>query len=607
MYRCVNRAVTVRIRVRFRPSFVLGWRGRRGGGFEEGWGSEEEGGLLRVAAALAAEFDADGEAVGLYALVADVADVDDAAAGNGHLDADVHEFVRFAARQLHVVDHLLRPDHEVQLQRGAGVRCYRYVFNRQPVAVVAGEQDAVGGVVFVCLVAVPDAAAVILVDAAAAVGAAVAIAVDAVACNGVVVVVVDVDVHVILNFEFAIYFFVVYVVAVTGIVAVNVAAAGYEEGNVLVDAWGLVEGVGRCVARVASPVVRDVECGVGWELVGGEPHRCRQPAAHLDVELRNPTNHTPPQIHHRDKRQHETMAEPGGFFPPSTNYLPSPAPSDYSSTPARSAAGVLPTPRNTPLKPGSKRESAFINYVDAALLDISRKFTKKFPSDEETAAGAAAGDIVGYRDVEPLIVDLERMIGLVWVSGTASLQIAYLLQIASSLLQYLPPFPPRPTPTFRLLNKLDLAFHTLLAAHRLSGTEKVRLNSIVKVSRAMVLRLMEGQDFPDDDPPDRQHDDDDADDSDSSDSDLDLDKETTTTDDDEDDDGMQIDEAGDAARLQREYGRPTQREIDRTERHLEEEKEDDDWEIEVARVYSRVLEDIGGELGGDPIGIVVEE
>ncbi|KAK6338978.1 hypothetical protein TWF696_009775 [Orbilia brochopaga] len=292
------------------------------------------------------------------------------------------------------------------------------------------------------------------------------------------------------------------------------------------------------------------------------------------------------------------MTEPGGFFPPSTNYLPSPTPSNYSSTAARTD-GILPTPRSTPLKPGSKRESALINYIDAALLDISRKFTKKFPGEEEQRAG----DIVGYRDVEPLIVDLERMIGLVWVSGTASLQIAYLLQIASSLLQYLPPFPPRPTPTFRLFNKLDLAFHTLLAAHSLSATEKVRLNSIVKVSRAMVLRLMEGQDFPDEDIPKPSiDDDDDDDDSDDDDSDLDLDKEET-----DDDDEMQVDAAGDAARLQQQYGRPTQREIDRTERTIQEEKEDDDWEIEVARVYSRVLEDIGGEIGGDPIGIVVDE
>ncbi|KAF3924192.1 hypothetical protein ABW21_db0201184 [Orbilia brochopaga] len=187
----------------------------------------------------------------------------------------------------------------------------------------------------------------------------------------------------------------------------------------------------------------------------------------------------------------------------------------------------------------------------------------------------------------------------------ASLQIAYLLQIASSLLQYLPPFPPRPTPTFRLLNKLDLAFHTLLAAHRLSGTEKVRLNSIVKVSRAMVLRLMEGQEFLDDSPPPKNNNNNDDSDSDSN---LDLDNSSIDNDDDNDgDDEMQVDEAGDAARLQQHYGRPTKREFDRTERTLEEEKEDDDWEIEVARVYSRVLEDIGGEIGGDPIGIVVDE
>ncbi|KAF3939854.1 hypothetical protein ABW19_dt0206511 [Dactylella cylindrospora] len=309
------------------------------------------------------------------------------------------------------------------------------------------------------------------------------------------------------------------------------------------------------------------------------------------------------------------MSQPGGFIPPST-YLPSPAPSNYSSTASRSS-GILPNQRSTPLKSGSKRESAFINYVDNALLEISRKFTKKFPTDEEKANAAKANSsnqvdsttggnggpvIVGYNDVEPLIEDLERIIGLVWVSGTASLQIPYLLQIASSLLQYLPPFPPRPVPTFRLFNKLDLAFHILLSEYRMSGTEKVRLNSIVKVTRAVVLRLMEGQDiFYDEE--DGENGKDSGIDNDDDDDDSDL----VIVERDSDDD-MQVDEEteGDASRLQRKYGRPTRKEVDRTERVVEEEKEEG-WEIEVARVYSRVLEDIGGELGGDPIGIVVEE
>ncbi|KAK6522544.1 hypothetical protein TWF281_001985 [Arthrobotrys megalospora] len=309
------------------------------------------------------------------------------------------------------------------------------------------------------------------------------------------------------------------------------------------------------------------------------------------------------------------MAQQGGFIPPST-YLPSPAPSNYSSTASRSS-GVLPNQRSTPLKSGSLPETKFINYVDNALLEIARKFTKKFPSEEEKSEAARAnhgsggstptpsgGVIVGYSDVEPLIEDLEKLIGLVWVSGTASLQIAYLLQIASSLLQYLPPFQPRPTPTFRLFNKLDLAFHTLLSDYRMSVTEKVRLNSIVKLSRAMVVRLMEGRDFLDEPEEMDRIEEEPDDDGDDDDSDLDLDKEHHESDED-----MEVDEEteGEASRLQRSYGRPTKKEVDRTERVLEEEKEDEEWEIEVARVYSRVLEDIGEEIGGDPIGIVVDD
>ncbi|KAK6520320.1 hypothetical protein TWF506_000596 [Arthrobotrys conoides] len=308
------------------------------------------------------------------------------------------------------------------------------------------------------------------------------------------------------------------------------------------------------------------------------------------------------------------MTQPGGFIPPSASYLPSPAPSNYSSTASRSS-NVLPNQRSMPLISGSKRESALRNYLDDALLQISRKFTKKFPTEEEKSDVARAkseisttgseGLILGYSNVEPLIEDLEKLIGLVWVSGTASLQIPYLLQIAGSLLDYLPPFPPHPLPTFRLFNKLDLAFYTLLSDYRMSITEKVRLSSIVKVSRAMVVRLMEGHDFLDeaeenDEIQEEQGEDDDEGGGDS-DFDLDLDKENPDF-----DENMEIDEEteGDASRLQRNYGRQTKKEVDRTERALEEEREEEEWEIEVARVYSRVLESLGGEIGGDPIGIV---
>lgn len=257
-----------------------------------------------------------------------------------------------------------------------------------------------------------------------------------------------------------------------------------------------------------------------------------------------------------------------------------------------------------------------MNYLDDALLQISRKFTKKFPTEEEKSEVAKAksemsttggeGLILGYSDVEPLIEDLEKLIGLVWVSGTASLQIPYLLQIAGSLLDYLPQFPPRPTPTFRVFDKLDLAFHTLLSEYRMSVTEKVRLGSIVKVSRAMVVRLMEGRDFLDEtEENDGTKEEQDADeDGGDSDSDLDLDKGSLDS-----DEGMEVDEEteGDASRLQRSYGRQRKKEVDRTERALEEEKEDEEWEIEVARVYSRVLEGLGEEIGGDPIGIVVDD
>jgi len=300
------------------------------------------------------------------------------------------------------------------------------------------------------------------------------------------------------------------------------------------------------------------------------------------------------------------MNQPGGFIPPTT-YLPSPAPSNYSSA-ASGSNDLLPNQRSTPLKSGSKAESRMIYYLDDALLEVSRKFTKKFPNQEEekkintaNEGGGEGTDVQGYSDVEPLIEDVERLIGLIWISGTASLQIPYLLQIASSLLQYLPPFPPRPTPTFRLLNRLDLAFHLLIADYRMSGTEKVRLNSIVKITRAMVLRLMEGADTFAKDLSSKDTDDEDHE--------ADVDEDSDS--DPDEDAAMDVDEdtKGDVSKLSRTYARQTQKDHDRTERLVEEENEDENssWEMECARVYNRVLEDIGGDLGSTPIGLVVEE
>ena len=98
--------------------------------------------------------------------------------------------------------------------------------------------------------------------------------------------------------------------------------------------------------------------------------------------------------------------EPGGFLPPS---LPSPAPSSYSSS---STASNLPHPRSNPLRSGSAKEDAARRYLEARLLNVSRRYAKKFQPMEE------GDDFKGYVSMSEVAKDLGKIIDVVWLSGT---------------------------------------------------------------------------------------------------------------------------------------------------------------------------------------------
>lgn len=103
---------------------------------------------------------------------------------------------------------------------------------------------------------------------------------------------------------------------------------------------------------------------------------------------------------------------PGGFLQPT---LPSPPASSINFPPAGDI--ILPQPRSTPLKPGSAKESSFIDYVDRKLLGISRRYEKRFNADfEDEATSGIQGR--GYESYGELARDLEGVIDVVWVSGT---------------------------------------------------------------------------------------------------------------------------------------------------------------------------------------------
>lgn len=100
---------------------------------------------------------------------------------------------------------------------------------------------------------------------------------------------------------------------------------------------------------------------------------------------------------------------PGGFIPPGG--LPSPAPSSSST---RSVSG-LPHPRAKSLRPGSSKEDMVRRYVEERLLEISRRYVKKFGNPEP-------GDtVVGYKTFGEVCRDLDGVVNVLWLSGTREL------------------------------------------------------------------------------------------------------------------------------------------------------------------------------------------
>lgn len=99
----------------------------------------------------------------------------------------------------------------------------------------------------------------------------------------------------------------------------------------------------------------------------------------------------------------------GGFM---VNPLPSPAPSQASSLAAFSDNDKLPIARSHPLKAGSQKEILFINHVDAKILNINRRYAKKFTGEVEEGVGR------GYDTFSELVDDLNVIFDIVWISST---------------------------------------------------------------------------------------------------------------------------------------------------------------------------------------------
>jgi hypothetical protein len=148
-----------------------------------------------------------------------------------------------------------------------------------------------------------------------------------------------------------------------------------------------------------------------------------------------------------------------------------------------------------------------------------------------------------------------------------------LLTLASLIAQFLPSFPPAPTATFRVLDKLDLAFASLLQGRhvetgetlsgfergkKVSGTDKVRLKSIVDQTRVIVMDVV-GRGGIAEEP--------------------------------EEDDETVYMETGDE--MEDVLG--------------EDADEYGEREMGVAKVYDRTVVELGDTIGGSPIGIITDD
>ena len=82
---------------------------------------------------------------------------------------------------------------------------------------------------------------------------------------------------------------------------------------------------------------------------------------------------------------------------------------------------TLPETRSSPLKPGSSKESGFIDFVDQKLLGISRRYEKRLDTEGREDRPSSDTRFKGYREFDEVAKELDPVINAVWVSGTRML------------------------------------------------------------------------------------------------------------------------------------------------------------------------------------------
>lgn len=176
--------------------------------------------------------------------------------------------------------------------------------------------------------------------------------------------------------------------------------------------------------------------------------------------------------------------------------------------------------------------------------------------------------------------DIEELLNVIWISGTPSLQVPYLISLALLVGNVVQAMPPTPRSLFRTLGKLDHAFASLLQGRDLdtgerlpgfigergvSGTEKVRIRSLAERTRISVVEAFKKGELEDDRPEAEEF----------------------------EEDRMDTDTDGELV-------------LENAEKAGLDDDDDDDFNLKIARVYDATMVELGDSLEQPSIGIITE-
>ena len=99
-------------------------------------------------------------------------------------------------------------------------------------------------------------------------------------------------------------------------------------------------------------------------------------------------------------------SQSGGFIPPTGLLSPT------LSTASSRGTAALPHPRQRALNPGGSKEDIVRRYVEETLLNVSRRYVKKFSGSDPDDG------VAGYTSFIEVAKQLEEVVDMLWRSGT---------------------------------------------------------------------------------------------------------------------------------------------------------------------------------------------